>query len=520
MHSLTTLAAVAACILPTLAASPTIQLGFTKHKAAIPLNRLTRRQTAKTVNSAITNEEYLYLINTTVGTPPQAIGLQLDTGSSDIWFPSSSAPYCEQQGGTGCPVGSYDQSASSTYSDPGYGEFEISYVDGTQISGQYINDDISIGGVNLTNVTMASATQTGDEGFGIMGIGFPADESSDTGGQGSFTYPNIIDKLVSEGKINTRSYSLWLDDLNANTGSILFGGVDSSKYSGSLIAVAMQPDIAGSNIYTSFTVAWTGLTVTGGSQTSNVSPSSPQPAILDSGTTELLLPDSIANSIYNGVGVITNQEYGNVVPCGLANDSLTFAFQFGGSDGPTINVPVSEFVLPLETTSGRTPRFSSGEYKGQAICTFGIEAAGSDPILFGDTFLRSAYVVYDLDNKEVAMAQSNFGSSSSEDNVKVFTSGSGIPDATTTITSVVVSQTVTSLGPGGGYSTYTATDDSNGNGAVTRTATYSLTTASSTGGSSSSSHNAAPAVVPSIEKSAFAAIGATMVAFIFGTMML
>lgn len=331
----------------------------------------------------------------------RAFSLQLDTGSSDIWFPNSSANVCLQNRGQYCPFGTYDQSASTSYADPKLPQFDIQYVDNTQISGQYISDVLTVGGSKLTNMTMAVANELNAAGIGIMGVGFRADESS-AQTQG-FTYPNVVEVMQSEGLIKSKTYSLWLDDLNSNTGSILFGGVDSDKYTGSLIALPIQLD-SQSNSITSFTVAWTGLTVSGSGNNGDFSPSSPQPAILDSGTTDTLLPDSIAEQIFNGVGVTTSKEYGNLAPCELANDNITFAFTFGGSGGPTINVPLSEFVVPLLTSDGRTPKFRDGK----DACQFAIEAAGSNPILFGDSFLRSAYVVYDLDNQQVAIAQTNF----------------------------------------------------------------------------------------------------------------
>lgn len=54
---------------------------------------------------------YGYLVNVTVGTPPQAIQLFLDTGSGFIWVYSSGSTKI------GCPTGSYDTNASSTFAE-------------------------------------------------------------------------------------------------------------------------------------------------------------------------------------------------------------------------------------------------------------------------------------------------------------------------------------------------------------------------------------------------------------------
>lgn len=45
-----------------------------------------------------------YFATCKLGTPPQTLDLQLDTGSSDIWVPDTSAQVCNTQ--TGCDLGS------------------------------------------------------------------------------------------------------------------------------------------------------------------------------------------------------------------------------------------------------------------------------------------------------------------------------------------------------------------------------------------------------------------------------
>jgi len=511
-------AALLSSIAPAIAAPEPGTVGFTFEKKRMSEkdapHRLTRRQ-SKTISVGLDNEILLYFINCTVGTPPQPFSLQIDTGSSDIWFPAVNADIC-QQDPDNCPLGTYDATASSSYVNPNLPQFQIQYVDGTEIAGAYLSDVLNIGGTQLTNMTMAAALQANTRGIGIMGIGFQSGESSAV--ENGFTYPNVINVMKDEGKINTLAYSLWLDDLESNTGVVLFGGVDTNKYHGNLVSLPIQLDGQTGTI-SSFTVAWTGLTVSGGGQNSDMSPSAPQPAILDSGTTDTLLPDDIANQIFNGVGVITDPQFGNVVPCSLANDDLSFSFQFGGKGGPIVNVSLSEFVTPLLTQDGSTPQFKNGD----DACAFAIEAAGQNPILFGDSFLRSAYVVYDLENQQIGLAQTNFNSNKGSSNVQVFQASSGIPNVVSTASAASVQQSFTGI-PNIQSS---ATGTGALGGGTSRSATFHLSTSTATStsgsgsgssGSSASSSGAANANfrASSMEMTTVLAAGVVMVGVLFG----
>ena len=154
----------------------------------------------------------------------------------------------------------------------------------------------------------------------------------------------------------------------------------------------------------------------------------PIPVVLDSGTTLSYLPTDLAMQIWKEVGAVYSSDIGlAVIPCSMATSAGAFAFGFAGADGPVISVDMTELVLPL--TTGEAPLFSSGPYEGQGACEFGIQNFSSDPFLLGDTFLRSAYVVYDLVNNEIGMAPTDFNSTTS--NIVAFPSyGAEVPSAT------------------------------------------------------------------------------------------
>lgn len=221
------------------------------------------------------------------------------------------------------------------------------------------------------------------------------------------------------------------------TGSILFGGVDTAKYHGNLIVLPVQ---ATNGSYTDFTVALSSVSVLDCSGAVQFSQTNLDlPVILDSGTTDAYLPDSVVNPILGGVGVINDQDYGTIVPCDIANSPATLSFGFGGSNGLTISVGLGEFVTPIFNEDGVQPTFRDG---AGTICSWGLMSSGTGPILFGDAFLRSAYVVYDLTNNQIGMAQTNFNTT---DTNVVEISGSSIPGASITASAVTASQTFSGI---------------------------------------------------------------------------
>jgi hypothetical protein len=62
-----------------------------------------RKRASSTIHVNLGNAQYLYYVNASVGTPPQELQLQIDTGSSDTWVPYSGAAFCAD--GVSCQGG-------------------------------------------------------------------------------------------------------------------------------------------------------------------------------------------------------------------------------------------------------------------------------------------------------------------------------------------------------------------------------------------------------------------------------
>lgn len=305
--------------------------------------------------------------------------------------------------------------------------FQIQYLDGSTASGDYITDHFEIGDTVIESLQMGLANQTAS-GTGVLGIGYTANEAAQT------LYPNLVDQMVAQDFIPTKAYSLYLNDYQSSTGSILFGGVDTEKFIGGLTVIPVLPD-AQTQDFTSFTVGMTAVSyafpngTTGDASLQGGS----LDAILDSGTTLSYFPDSVATPLFEALGAFTYSSLGSVgltmVECSLATSGLELTFRF--NDSVSIVVPADEVVIdafgPVE---GTLPP----EIPLEQPCLFGIQNSGDslpsegarqiDFALLGDTFLRSAYVVYDLDNNEIAMAQANLNST--DTNVQELTESSDL----------------------------------------------------------------------------------------------
>ncbi|KAF4979380.1 hypothetical protein FZEAL_4421 [Fusarium zealandicum] len=352
-----------------------------------------------------------------VGTPGQKISFLLDTGSSDTWLNSDDTDYCnddEAQAQAGYCMTTFNPDDSKTFNEVDRNGFDITYVDTRHIQGDYFEDTISIDGKTIKKQQLGLAVES-VRPVGIMGLGFSANVAAKT------RYATVIENMVSQGYIDRAAFSLWLNDLNSDEGTILFGGIDKKKFVGKLATLPLErePGSRISNV-TSFSVAFEGLSVNtpdGQKEVDLRDLDSDAIAILDSGSTICLLPDKQVQQIWKEFDVVNIPKVSvPFVDCAYGKSKgkdITIDFKFKGK---TIAVPLSEMVI--DVFKGQQDQFMGAGLDNlfadwDSICMFGITSAEGygiesvDFALLGDTFLRSAYVVYDLANEQLGIAEAN-----------------------------------------------------------------------------------------------------------------
>jgi saccharopepsin len=209
-----------------------------------------------------------------LGTPPQTFKVVLDTGSSNLWVPStecnSIACYLHTK---------YDSSASSTYKKNGT-DFEIRYGSGS-LSGFVSQDVFQIGDLKVKHQDFAEATSEPGLAFafgrfdGIMGLGY------DTISVKGIVPPFY--NMLDQGLLDEPVFAFYLGDTNEQQESeATFGGIDESHYTGKMVKLPLRR-----KAYWEVDLD----AITFGKETAEMDNTG---VILDTGTSLIALPSTIA----------------------------------------------------------------------------------------------------------------------------------------------------------------------------------------------------------------------------------
>ncbi|KAI1330574.1 aspartic peptidase domain-containing protein [Xylariaceae sp. FL0255] len=316
-----------------------------------------------------------------IGTPPQKLFLDLDTGSSDTWVFSTETKASEVENQTlWSPV------LSSTSELIRGCNWSILYGDFSTSSGSCYRDTFALGNLTIENMTIQSAESVSDmfskSSFmsGLAGLGWPALRQ---------TVP--LQKSLLQFLPDVLTDALFTVDLrhNSSDGSFNFGFINDSLHTGNISYTDIDNSLGFWAVnHTAFGI--NGINLTWSYLT-------PQSVIMDTGTTLLFAPKGAVDTYYmNVTGAYFDQiQYGYCFPC-----------------GPTDPTP-PDFLWVLEDQAGNTVKgFVPGEYVvydkvTDDNCYGGIQSIEGFPGvdgIFGDIFLKSNFMVFDITGQRVGIA--------------------------------------------------------------------------------------------------------------------
>ncbi|KAK7419553.1 aspartic proteinase precursor [Neonectria magnoliae] len=309
-----------------------------------------------------------YFSEITIGTPPQTFKVVLDTGSSNLWVPSSEC------GSIACYLHSkYTSSESSTYKSNG-SEFEIHYGSGS-LSGFISNDVVSIGDLKIEKQDFAEATSEPGLAFafgrfdGILGLGY------DTISVNHIVPPFY--QMVNQKLLDDPVFAFYLGDQEGES-EATFGGVDKSRYEGDIEYIPLRRKAYWEVDLDAITFG------------DEVAEQENTGAILDTGTSLNVLPSALAELLNKEIGAKKGYNGQYTVECDKRQTLPDITFTLAGSN---YSLPATDYIL---------------EVSGSCISTFqGMDfPEPTGPlVILGDAFLRRYYSVYDLGKNAVGLAR-------------------------------------------------------------------------------------------------------------------
>jgi saccharopepsin len=309
------------------------------------------------------NLEYFGKIS--LGTPPQEFTVIFDTGSSNLWVPSSKCKICTGK--------KYFSENSSTYL-PIKDEFLLTYGSGS-VKGFWSMDRLQIGDFAVENQEFGEVTDIPEGTIinnanfdGILGLGWPAISE------------NVVPPLFNaqKGIISEHVFAFYLPNDPNLPGVLSVGGVDHSKYVGNIYWIKLI-----SKTYWMVEMQAVYLGKEKVSLSSN--------AILDTGTSLITGPAGDVDRLAKYLGAYPNAEGDYFVDCAKTQHLPPIIFSLAGTSFP---VHPKTYIL-----------------KDQGYCLLAFQGLdipiqnGGPFWILGDVFLRNYYSIFDFGNAQVGLAK-------------------------------------------------------------------------------------------------------------------
>ncbi|XP_040350919.1 pepsin A [Herpailurus yagouaroundi] len=344
---------------------------FLKKYSFNPANKYFHDESA-TLIAAQPLENYMdmeYFGTIGIGTPPQQFTVIFDTGSSNLWVPSV---YCKSPACTNHKR--FNPQESSTYQATN-NPVSIAYGTGS-MTGILGYDTVQVGGVSDTNQIFGlSETEPGSFLYyapfdGILGLAYPQISASGA--------TPVFDNMWNEGLVSQDLFSVYLSGNDQSGSVVMFGGIDSSYYTGHLNWIPVSVEGYWQISVDSITMNGQSIACNGGCQ-----------AIVDTGTSLLTGPSNAIANIQSDIGASQNS-YGQMgISCSAISNLPDIVFTINGNEYP---LPPSAYIL-----------------QSQQGCISGLQGmnlptASGELWILGDVFIRQYFAVFDRANNQVGLA--------------------------------------------------------------------------------------------------------------------
>jgi candidapepsin len=345
-----------------------VSLDVVEFTTGCPMNLTKRDISRRAFTEPLVNYLTYYVINLGIGTPPQRLAVIVDTGSSDLWVPHS-----KFDGGFGP-----DESETFTRLE---GEFTVEYVKG-YARGIWAQDILHLSeGFALHQQQFGLATEASTPVVGVLGLG-PAPKRL-RASPPAVSFPRM---LMQKGVISKSIFSIFLNGQRSKRGSIRFGGIDHGLFTGPLKNIPLTSK-------TALEVSLHSVS------THSFSLRLPCNVVLDTGTSLMYLPRQYVVAIAREFKAEYDKSAKTfrVSKRLLQSDEVPASIVFDIS-GSLITVPRRELFWPLQWFTG-----SEDNSYGLTVMPNSMSMGYN---ILGDTFLRSAYIVYDWELHQISIAQS------------------------------------------------------------------------------------------------------------------
>ncbi|NXO11127.1 CATE protein, partial [Oriolus oriolus] len=315
-----------------------------------------------------------YFGQISIGDPPQNFTVVFDTGSSNLWVPSV---YCVSKA---CAQHTrFQPTQSSTYRVIGT-PFSIQYGTGS-LTGIIGSDQVAVEGLTVSNQQFAESISEPGKAFvdaafdGILGLAYPSLAVDGV--------TPVFDNMMAQNLVELPIFSVYMssnpDSLQG--GELLFGGFDTSRFTGTLNWVPVTQrgywQIQLDNIQLDGTVTF----CANGCQ-----------AIVDTGTSLIVGPTKEIKELQNLIGAVSvDGEY--AVECSNLDAMPDLTFTISG--------------LPYTLSAQAYTLVEDGD--GATFCISGFQGNDIPPPtgplwILGDVFIRQFYSVFDRGNDLVGLA--------------------------------------------------------------------------------------------------------------------